>query len=71
MDRFTVNTAKSQMGFIDVIAGPTFEAVKNFLPSFEPFYQNLEVNKNLWRNEIEFYDEELSNSFNFFKFSQI
>lgn len=60
MDRFTVNTAKSQMGFIDVIAGPTFETVKNILPSFEPFYLNLETNKSLWRNEIEFYDEELS-----------
>ena len=30
MDRFTVNKAKSQIGFIDVIVQPHFEVVKNF-----------------------------------------
>lgn len=61
MDRYTVNTAKSQIGFIEVIAAPTFDVVKAFLPCFEEFYGNLEINKNLWKNEIDYYEEELSN----------
>ena len=60
MDRFTVNTAKSQIGFIDVIAAPTFEVVKNFVPLFGDYFGNLENNKNIWKSKIDFYEEELS-----------
>jgi len=60
MDRYTVNSAKSQIGFIDVIAAPTFEVVKNFVPIFNDYFANLENNKNIWKNKIEFYEEELS-----------
>jgi hypothetical protein len=63
MDRYTVNTAKSQIGFIDVIAGPTFEVVKNFVPIFNEYFCNLENNKNLWKTKIEFYEDELSKNF--------
>ena len=60
MDRYTVNTAKSQIGFIDVIAAPTFEVVKNFVPIFGEYFGNLENNKNIWKSKIDFFEEELS-----------
>lgn len=60
MDRYTVNTAKSQIGFIDVIAAPTFEVVKNFVPIFAEYFGNLENNKNIWKSKIDFFEEELS-----------
>lgn len=60
MDRFSVNTAKSQIGFIDVIVQPSFEVIKTFLPDLQLFIQNLENNKNLWKKKIDEYDEVLS-----------
>lgn len=60
MDRYTVNTAKSQIGFIDVIAAPTFEVVKSFVPIFGEYFGNLENNKNMWKSKIDFFEEELS-----------
>lgn len=61
MDRFTVNKAKSQIGFIDVIVQPHFEVVKNFLPELQKYVKNLESNKKEWESKIDFYQEELSN----------
>ena len=69
MDRFTVNTAKSQIGFIEIIASPTFEVVKNFIPIFNEFFGNLENNKNIWKSKIDIYEEELSNFIVMFLFS--
>lgn len=62
MDRYTVNTAKSQIGFIEIIASPTFEVVKIFIPLFGDFFGNLESNKTIWKSKIDEYDEELSNN---------
>ena len=61
MDRFTVNKAKSQIGFIDVIVQPHFEVVKNFLPELQKYVKNLESNKKEWESKIDFYQEEMSN----------
>ena len=61
MDRFTVNKAKSQIGFIDVIVQPHFEVMKNFLPELQKHLKNLEINKKEWGTQIEKYTEELSN----------
>ena len=60
MDRYTVNTAKSQIGFIDVIVLPTYEVIKAFLPHMQTYIGNLERNKNRWKEKIEEYDEKLS-----------
>ena len=60
MDRKTVNTAKSQIGFIDVIVRPLFEVVKCFLPELQNFLGNVEKNKQTWLGRIEEYDQILS-----------
>ena len=60
MDRYTVNTSKSQMGFIDVIVQPTFEVLKSFLPQLSEFIANLEKNKEILKDKVEFYNESLS-----------
>ncbi len=59
-DRYTVNTSKSQLGFIDVIVLPTYEVMKTFIPLLQDYIGNLHDNKNYWRERIEFYDEKLS-----------
>ena len=60
MDRYTVNTAKSQIGFIEVIIMPTYEVIKSFLPEMQSYIGNLETNKNHWKEKIEEYDQKLS-----------
>lgn len=59
MDRYTVNTAKSQIGFINVIVQPLFEVIKSFLPDVQICIKNLEENKAIWTEKIEFYDNQL------------
>jgi len=66
MDRYTVNTSKSQMGFIDVIVQPTFEVLKSFLPVLSEFITNLDKNKDTLKGKIEFYNENLSTLFCYF-----
>lgn len=61
MDRFTVNTSKSQIGFIDVIVQPTFEVLKSFLPLLAEYVGNFEKNKAILTEKIEFYNQNLSN----------
>ena len=60
MDRYTVNTAKSQIGFIDVIVKPLYEVVKCFLPELQTYIGNLEKNKQIWQGKIDEYDTILS-----------
>lgn len=60
MDRYTVNTAKSQIGFIDVIVQPTFEVLKSFLPGLADYVGNFEKNKAVLSEKIEFYNQNLS-----------
>lgn len=60
MDRNTVNTARSQIGFIDVIVVPTYEVIKAFLPAYQKYIGILEENKGYWKEKIEEYDEKLS-----------
>lgn len=63
MDKFSVNTAKSQIGFIDVVVFPTFDVLKNFIPGLKKFIINLDVNKSKWKDLIDEYEEELSRNF--------
>lgn len=60
MDRYSVNKAKSQIGFIDVIVSPHFDVVKNYIPELQKYLKNLQINKERWEKEIEFYNNELS-----------
>ena len=61
MDRYTVNIAKSQIGFIDVIVSPTFDVIKNYLPELTNYIPNFDTNKENWKTRIDGYDEKLSN----------
>ena len=60
MDRYTVNTAKSQIGFIDVIVKPLYEVVKFFLPDLNKNLIHLEQNKEIWQSRIKEYDIKLA-----------
>jgi hypothetical protein len=59
MDRYTVNTAKSQVGFINVIVQPLYEVIKSFLPEVQICIKALEENKALWNDKVASYDEQL------------
>lgn len=50
-DRYTVNIAKSQVGFMDLFIEPTFTALLIVLPKAELNLQMLRQNKKLW-NEL-------------------
>lgn len=63
MDRYTVNMAKSQIGFIDIIVLPIYEVIKAFLPNMQKYIGNLETNKSLWKEKIEEYEEKLSKNY--------
>ena len=60
MDRYTVNTAKSQIGFIDFLVKPSFEVAKAFLPELHNHLNHLDTNKDKWKTKISEYDEKLS-----------
>lgn len=50
MDRNTVNMPKSQVGFIDVIVAPTFEALMSVFPGLEENWDYLRENREKWVN---------------------
>jgi hypothetical protein len=58
-DRYTVNTSKSQLGFIDFIVKPFYDTIKNYMPKLEPFLAVFEQNKEKWKEQIEHWDQEL------------
>lgn len=53
MDRKTVNVAKSQIGFIDVIVFPTFEALKVQFPALQENCSQLLANKEEWGRRLD------------------
>jgi hypothetical protein len=55
MDRNTVNIARSQIGFIDVIINPAFQAAAKII-NMEPFLLNLESNKKRWQESFDEYE---------------
>jgi hypothetical protein len=65
MDRYTVNAAKSQIGFIDIIVMPLYMVITEFLPDVEIAKKNMEENKSKWMEKIPYYDEKLSKIYNF------
>ena len=62
MDRFTVNIAQSQLGFIDFIVQPTFRAMTDLMPNLEEYnLANLDINKEKWRELIPEYEIKMKN----------
>jgi hypothetical protein len=57
-DKYTINTAKSQTGFIDFVVAPFFGLLKGILPKID--ISNIEINKNIWKDQIDYYENELS-----------
>lgn len=56
-DKYTVNMAKSQTGFIDFVVAPIFGLLKEILPKMD--ISNIEINKNIWKEQIDHYEQEL------------
>lgn len=56
-DRYSVNLAKSQIGFLDFIILPTIQATVSFLPKLEKEIEHLKANKKNWEQKVEFYDK--------------
>ena len=59
MDRYTVNIAKTQIGFIDVIVWPTFDALKTEFPALIENCSQLLTNRENWIKKVEKYEEKL------------
>jgi len=55
MDRNTVNIARSQIGFIDVIVNPAYQAAAKVL-KIDHFLTNIEYNKKKWSESFEEYE---------------
>jgi hypothetical protein len=57
MDRATVNIANAQLGFIDVIIIPAFEALSQMIPEVKWMAENAKANKTKWIALEEEYNE--------------
>jgi hypothetical protein len=58
MDRDTVNIAKAQLGFIDVIIYPAFESMFQFIPALKnSVLEQIKKNKEEWGDLAEEYEE--------------
>ena len=57
MDRKTVNIAKAQVGFIDVIIQPNFELLAKLAPGIEGNVQFCIENKERWGTMVEKFEE--------------
>ena len=49
-DIYTVNTSKSQIGFIDFIVKPYYETVLKFIPGIQQIMGVFENNKEQWKS---------------------
>ena len=48
MDRTTVNVAKSQIGFLDVIINPSFVVLASIFPKMQAHVDFIQANKDTW-----------------------
>ncbi|EGR29338.1 hypothetical protein IMG5_158060 [Ichthyophthirius multifiliis] len=56
-DRYTTNTAKCQIGFIDFVVFPLYDTINKFIPKLD--LGNFALNKKKWTELIDFYEEDL------------
>jgi hypothetical protein len=59
MDRCTVNIAKAQVGFYDVIINPGMTAAAEIMPEINQNLNHLESNKACWQQRNEEYEENM------------
>eukprot|EP00347_Sterkiella_histriomuscorum_P005745 403355433 len=59
MDRTTVNIAKSQMGFLDVIINPSFVSADQVI-SLQEQLDHIQNNKEMWQTKFDEYEDQLS-----------
>jgi hypothetical protein len=59
MDRSTTNISKCQLGFIDILVFPLFDAIVLMLPQVAVCVDNLNSNKAFFATKIEMMEEEL------------
>ena len=59
MDRTTVNIARAQIGFLDVIIGPAFQAASLIL-NMGPNLANIEANKQKWTSLFDDYERKMA-----------
>ena len=57
MDRTTVNIAKSQVGFIEIIVQPAFDILAIAFPKLEKQIANIKENKDKWAELVDEYEE--------------
>jgi cAMP-specific phosphodiesterase 4/calcium/calmodulin-dependent 3',5'-cyclic nucleotide phosphodiesterase len=60
MDRETTNIAKCQLGFIDILVFPLFDALTLMLPGMNICVDNLEDNKEFFSTKVELADKEMA-----------
>lgn len=56
-DRKTTNIAKSQIGFIDFVVFPYFDALVKIFPQMEFTTKNMTENKAVWTSQIDKYEK--------------
>lgn len=59
MDRSTVNIAKAQLGFIDVIVKPAYEAFSGFLKWLSQNLRHIKKNRENWDSRVAEYHERM------------
>lgn len=59
MDRSIINIAKSQIGFLDVIIVPAYQAANKVI-NLDYNIQNLNENKLNWQNKFDEYEERMN-----------
>ncbi len=57
-DRKTVNIAKGQIGFIDFVVRPYFEALTGILPEMEYTVAQMRQNKDFWAVDVDKYEKQ-------------
>ncbi|EGR33942.1 hypothetical protein IMG5_030060 [Ichthyophthirius multifiliis] len=58
-DRYSTNVSKSQIAFIDFIAGPQFDALQILLPKIDYQIKCIQDNKIKWKALEDFYEKQL------------
>jgi len=59
MDRTTVQVARAQIGFLDVIIQPPYECLIRVLPKMQIFLDYVDKTKESWKLHFEEYDKYL------------
>ena len=59
MDRSTTNIAKAQLGFIDVIVLPSYEAFVNFIKIANKNIKNMKKNREIWASRVDEYQKKM------------